>query len=328
MILVTGGTGFLGSVLIKQLIDTGKSVMATKRAQSMIPEALKSSSLVQWVNADVTDYFALQDIFPHIEQVYHCAAAISYQPKEVKNMVHTNIEGTKHIVNLCLEHGSRLVHVSSIAALGPNKNGKPVNEKNKWERTPKTSPYAISKYESEMEVWRGMMEGLDAVVVNPSVIMGQGLGSGRVAANAIFDQVKKGLKIYPLGSVGLVDVADVADVMIKLMGSSVSSERFILNSENISSKELLTRISQLMNKPAPTIKAGKTMLSIGWRLAKAVSFFSGKAPALTQSTARAAAESLAYDNSKVTVAIAHQFRPVQETLEQVYKTYYSEKQRP
>lgn len=322
MILVTGGTGFLGSVLIKRLIDTGKSVIATKREHAIIPEALKSSSLVQWIEADVTDYFALKETFSHVEQVYHCAAKISYLPNDAKHMMHTNTEGTKHIVNLCLEYGVRLVHVSSIAALGPNKGGRPVNENNKWERNSKTSTYAISKYESEMEVWRGMMEGLDAVIVNPSVIMGQGLGQGRVAANAIFDVVRKGVKVYPTGSIGMVDVSDVADVMIKLMDSSVSGERFIVNSENLTSKDLLTKISHLMNKPVPTIKAGRILLSIGWRISKAASFFNGKSPVLTKESARAASKTLIYDNSKVIATVAHNFKPVQETLENVFKKYY------
>ena len=120
MILVTGGTGFLGSTLIKLLIDDGKAVLATKREHSVIPDYLKGSSLIEWVDADVTNYFALADLFERVSQVYHCAAMVSYQPTAATQMHRTNIEGTQNVVNLCVEHKLRLVHVSSIAALGGN----------------------------------------------------------------------------------------------------------------------------------------------------------------------------------------------------------------
>jgi len=176
VILVTGGTGFLGSTLLQYLIDDGHSVIALKRTSSIIPDHLKSSSLIQWVDAEITDYFALEDIIPKVDQVYHCAAKISYQKEDAKEVVQTNVEGTKHIVNLSLQYNKRLLHVSSIAALGFSKKGLPVTEEDKWEFNPKLSKYSLAKYESEMEVWRGIAEGLDAVIVNPSVIMGIGWG--------------------------------------------------------------------------------------------------------------------------------------------------------
>ena len=323
MILVTGGTGFLGSVLIKKLIDAGHSVIALKRPQSIIPDALKASSLVQWEDADITDYFALEEVFEGIKYVYHCAALISNQPKDAVQITQVNREGTKHIVNLCLEHQVRLVHVSSIAALGPNKSGQPLNEDAKWEMTRKTSLYSRAKHDAEMEVWRGIVEGLDAVIVNPSLIMGVGLGNGKVAANAIFDQVKKGLRIYPLGSVGIVDVSDVANMMIWLMDSDVAGERFILNSENISSRSLLTDISTLMGRPAPTMQAGKTLLSVAWRLAKVKAMLFGQPAVLTKDAARAASEQLSYDNAKITRLTGHTFKPLSETLKNVYQAYYA-----
>ncbi|WP_166332668.1 NAD-dependent epimerase/dehydratase family protein [Sphingobacterium chungjuense] len=323
MILVTGGTGFLGSVLIKKLIDAGHSIIALKRPQSIIPDALKASSLVQWEDADITDYFALQEVFSGIKYVYHCAAMISNQSRDAAQITQINREGTKHIVNLCVEHQARLVHVSSIAALGPNKDGQPVTEEAKWEMTRKTALYSRAKHDAEMEVWRGMEEGLDAVIVNPSIMMGVGLGKGKVAANALFDQVKKGLKIFPIGSVGIVDVTDVASIMIWLMNSEISGERFILNSENVLSRDLLTDISALMGKPAPTIQASKTLMSIAWRLAKVKATLFGQPSVLTKYAARAASEKLSYDNSKITRLTAHQFVPVAETLKNVYQAYYA-----
>jgi len=323
VILVTGGTGFLGSTLIKFLIDEGNAVLAIKREQSEIPELLRSSSLVDWFSADITDYFALADAFNGVTQVYHCAAKISYQKEDWASMLHTNIEGTKHIVNLCLEHGVRLVHVSSIAALGSPKAGELISEQSKWDDGAEHAKYARSKYESEMEVWRGIMEGLDAVIVNPSVIMG--VGPGKKASGAIFNLVQNGIKVYPPGTVGIVDVEDVAKIMILLMNNrAIRGERFVLNSENLSNKNLLERIAKLLGKPAPKIKAQPFMLSIAWRMAKIIAFFKGGRPALSRETAKASASLLAYSNKKLTDTTGYDFKPVDLTLKEMsieFKTY-------
>jgi len=320
VVLVTGGTGFLGSSLISYLINDGVAVLATKRSQSTIPESLRSSSLIQWVDADITDYFALADLFSGISKVYHCAAMISYQKEDWSNMLHTNIEGTRHIVNLCLEHQVRLVHVSSIAALGVSKSGEPITENSKWDDGEEHSKYALSKHESEMEVWRGIVEGLDAVIVNPSVIMGNGVGNK--GSGVIFSLVQKGLKIYPPGSVGIVDVADVAKIMIQLMETpSISGERFILNSENLTNKSLLERISILLDKPAPTIEAKPFMLSIAWRIAKAAAWFKSKRPALTRESAKASASNWTYSNQKLIDRTGYLFKPIDDTLKEMSKAF-------
>lgn len=323
VILVTGGTGFVGSTLIKYLINEGKAVLATKRPGSNIPKYLLSSSLIQWVDADVTDYFALENIFSNVTQVYHCAAKVSYQKNDIDEMNATNIEGTKHIVNLCLAYGARLVHVSSIAALGTNKQGAPVNEKDKWEFDNRISKYSLSKYKSELEVWRGIMEGLDAIIVNPSLIIGigtQGKGSG-----IIFNLVNRGLKVYPSGSVGIVDVEDVAKTMIQLMNTpQISGERFILNSQNYSHKDLLSSIARLLNREAPSVEATPFLLGIGWRAAKLLSLFNRKPPTLTQDSARVSSSRLQYDNTKVVNTLGYTFKPVEETLQQIVETEYKQ----
>lgn len=316
MILVTGGTGFLGSRLISLLIDQGIAIMATKRETSIIPESLKSSSLIQWVDADITDYFALADLFPTVTQVYHCAAIVSYQKADRFNMLHTNIEGTKHLVDLCMLHSARLLHVSSIAALGSSKQGELINEDSKWDSGLKHANYSISKYESEMEVWRGIAEGLDAVIVNPSLIMGS--GTGPKGSGMIFSVVRKGLKFYPKGSVGIVDVEDVAKASITLMNNkAITGERFILNSSNLSNKDLVEQIAKLLDKKAPTTQISPLMLGTAWRLAKALSFLTGEAPALTKETAQAATATLVYSNQKIINTIGYTFKPVEQTLQEM-----------
>jgi len=313
VILVTGGTGFLGATLLRRLVDGGIAVLATKRRGSVVSEALASSPLVRWIEADVTDYFALADAFPGVTKVYHCAAVVSYRRADWPVMLRTNIEGTKHVVNLCLEHGARLLHVSSVAALGVGKFGEPVDEESKWDESAACSRYSRSKYESEMEVRRGIAEGLDAVIVNPSVIMGIG-AAGRLSG-LLFDLVRKGLKIYPPGTVGIVDVEDVANLMVRLMDTpALSGERFVLNSENLTNKNLLERIAALLGKPAPTIAAGRFLMGLAWRMAKLIALLKNERPALTRETAMAAMAKLAYSNRKITDLTGYVFKPVDQTL--------------
>lgn len=320
MILVTGGTGFLGSTVIKRLVEKGNAIIALKRESSSIPDSLKASSLIEWIDADITDYFALADIFSRVTHVYHCAAKISYQKQDAEQMLHVNVQGTQHIVNLSLEYKARLVHVSSIAALGTNKLGKPVDEEDKWEYDINMSNYSLSKYKSELEVWRGITEGLDAVIINPSVIMG--VNPAKSGSAVIFNLVHKGIRIYPPGSVGIVDVDDVAEIMILLMErTDITAQRYVLNSENISNKQLLTEIAGLLGKKAPTIAAKPFMLQLAWRVAKLLAKLKGKQPTLTKESAYASAAKLAYSNSKIVKETGYTFKPLAKTLQEIANTY-------
>jgi dihydroflavonol-4-reductase len=231
MILVTGATGFLGAELITQLTAQNLKVRALKRTTSSIPDLLKENKLVEWFVADINEPESLEDAFENVTQVYHCAAFISFDPKDKAKLLRINIEGTSNIVNLCADHQARLVHVSSIAALGNAKKGEQITEKDFWEYDSKVHAYAISKYEGEMEVWRGIAEGLDAVIVNPAVIIGR--NAGFEGSGAIFKLVKEGLKFYTDGATGIVDVEDVAKAMILLMNSEVSAERYTLSADNL-----------------------------------------------------------------------------------------------
>ena len=192
MILVTGATGFLGAELIHQLTAQGTKLRAVKREHSIIPATIRDNALVEWVTADINDFSDLEDAFLGIEQVYHCAAMISFDPRDKAKLLKINIEGTSNVVNLCVAYNARLVHVSSVAALGnPKKGATLITEADFWEYDARSHSYAISKYEAEMEVWRGIAEGLDAVIVNPSVIIGA--GDGFEGSGAIFKLVKEGL---------------------------------------------------------------------------------------------------------------------------------------
>jgi dihydroflavonol-4-reductase len=312
MILVTGATGFLGAELVRQLTDQNIQVRAIKRSTSKIPDILQGKALIDWHIADINEPESLAEAFENITQVYHCAAFISFDPKDKKKLLKINIEGTANIVDLCLDHAIRLLHVSSVAALGNAKNNALITEKDFWEYDSKVHSYAISKYEGEMEVWRGIAEGLDAVIVNPSVIIGK--NAGYTGSGAIFKLVKDGLKFYTNGATGIVDVEDVAKCMILLMDSGISAERYTISAENLNYKDLFAQIANGFNLKAPSNQARPWMLGMAWRLAKIASLFTRKAPALTKDAARSSFNLSYYSNSKVTNTLNFKFKPLTQSI--------------
>jgi dihydroflavonol-4-reductase len=315
MILVTGATGFLGTELIHQLLGKNETLRAMKRSTSQIPASLSTHPLLEWVEGDVNDLNSLDHAFEGITHVYHCAALVSFDPKDKKKLLRINIEGTSNIVNLCAELGIRLLHVSSVAALGNAKKGKQITEDDYWEYDSRSHSYAISKYEGEMEVWRGIAEGLNAVIVNPSVIIGP--GAGIKGSGAIFELVKKGLSFYTRGATGIVDVADVATCMIGLMNADVTGERYILSAENLHYKEFFGKIAQGFKVKAPQQEAKPWMLGLAWRAAKLSALFTGNAPALTSDAARSSLNESIYDNNKIKSTLNIQFKPIDQTIREV-----------
>lgn len=323
MLLVTGATGFLGSELARQLLKEGTTFRATKRHNSFIPPDLIHEN-IEWVDADILDFFALERAFQGVTKVFHCAAFLSFQSTEGKDVIRTNREGTAHIVNLCLDNNiEKLIHVSSIAALGEAKNHQAVTEKAIWQYDGSQQAYSISKYESEMEVWRGIAEGLNAIIVNPSVIIGKDTRTN--GSIQLFNEVKKGLKFYTEGSCAFVDVSDVAKSMILLMNStSLVNERFIINSENLSYIDFFRLVAKGYSVKPPHIHAKKWMISLGWRLARLASLFTGKKYSLTKETASSASKRMNYSAEKFLKYFPDfKFRPLKESIAEI--TAYTQK---
>ncbi|WP_316796636.1 NAD-dependent epimerase/dehydratase family protein [Pedobacter agri] len=315
MILVTGGTGFLGSELIKQLTEKGLSIRALKRENSKIPCIILGNPLVEWVVADINEPADLEDAFEDVTKVYHCAAFVSLSSKHKKQLFHVNIDGTSNIVNLCAENNCRLLHVSSIAALGIAKKGHKISEKDFWEYDSKAHAYGLSKYEGEMEVWRGINEGLNAIIVNPSVIIGK--SAGFEGSGAIFKLVKNGFPFYTDGASGFVDVEDVVKAMILLMESEVSGERYILSSEDIHYKDLFTEIALGFDVKPPVKEAKSWMLGLAWRALKFASLFTRNEPSITKDTAKSSVTLSYYNNNKVIEQTGIVFKPIAQSIQEI-----------
>ena len=253
MILVTGATGLVGAHLLVELIPQSTAIKALYRSEEKRQNALKVlqyygittsqiESVVQWEKVDILDLVHLKSIFHDVTHVYHCAALVSFHKMDYNALLQNNVEGTANVVNLCLKYKiQKLVHMSSVAAIGDAKEGELVTEESKWASYEGKSGYAVSKKHGEREVWRGIEEGLNAVIVNPTVIFGA--AALDQSSIVIFDTVLKGQKFYTIGSNATVDARDVASVMHKLMRSSIQNQRFLLVGENASFKHIMNTIS-------------------------------------------------------------------------------------
>ncbi|MFN4253971.1 MAG: NAD-dependent epimerase/dehydratase family protein [Saprospiraceae bacterium] len=314
--LVTGGTGFLGSYLLRELVAKGCRVRALRRASSQMDLVRDVADRVEWAEGDVNDLWALEEALRGVTHVYHCAAMVSFHPRDVRNMMKINVEGTANIVNLCLETGVRkLVHVSSIAAVGRTKERPQLDETSKWVDGPLNTNYAISKHLSEMEVWRGHAEGLPVGIVNPAIILGAGRwheGSAR-----FFKQVFDGLKFCPVGRSGFVDVRDVARFMVSLMDSGISGQRYILSADSWSYRQFFDAVAASLQVPAPGIRVEPWLAEVAWRVEWLKEKLTGIQPMVTRESARTSVNSFFYGNEKSRSVFGFEYRPLAETIAEV-----------
>lgn len=312
MILVTGATGFLGAELTKQLTSNGTKLRAIKREQSIVPPIIAQNKQVEWFIADINEPESLADALEGITQVYHCAASVVFQQSKKQELFNTNIQATANLVDLCVEKNIRLLHVSSVAALGKPKRGCLTNEKDFWEYDAQAQNYALSKYRGEMEVWRGIAEGLNAIIVNPSIIIGKNAASS--GSGALFKLVKNRNLFYTKGTNGFVDVQDVANCMIQLMNSDLQAERYIINAANLSYQELFNTASEALQVAKPRIEAKTWMLELAWRLGGLYTALSGKTLGLTKEIARSSRNKCEYSNNKIVQTLQYTFKPIQESI--------------
>jgi dihydroflavonol-4-reductase len=321
-VLVTGGSGFLGAYIIRELVEKGYAVRAIRRTDKLpffIPAPILEK--VEWVEGDILDIAGLEESMSGVRNVIHAAAKVSLISRERRSMFKTNIEGTSNLVNLALAQNiKRLIHVSSVAALGNSGKGATLSEGKQWEKISLNTNYAVSKYNGEMEVWRAIGEGLNAAIVNPSTIIGY--GDWNISSCAIFRYVYHESPWYTNGINGFVSVKDVAKAIVLLMETDIRGERFVLSGENWSFRQLLDTIADGFSKNHPRWELGPFSAQIAWRLEKLRSAFTGQEPLLTKESARLAQEKTYFDNSKILKYFpGFQFSPLRETLMEACGAY-------
>ena len=326
-IFVTGGTGLLGSHLIYTLISQGERVRAIHRKTSNREilekvigyykgDADKLLKLMEWIECDICDYDRLAKTMEGVEIVYHCAAAVSFENRYKNYVLDNNIKGTSNIVKACFENKiKKLCHVSSNAALGAYDGESMVNETHGWDEEGYRSPYGTSKYQSEREVWMGIRDGLNAVIVNPTIILGPG-GWNR-GSSSFFPKIYSGLLFYTCGTNGYVDVNDVVKAMILLMRSNISGERFIVNGENLTYDQFFTMIARVLKVRRPIIKVPKALSYLALPLVSVLEILSKGKTTLTKEMLKVAWSEITYDNSKLIKSTGFSFTPIEKSVQAI-----------
>jgi len=324
-IFVTGGTGFLGSYLLRYLIQQGnENITAVKRKNSPMDLVEEVKGKINWVDGDILDVPFLEEAMEGQEHVYHCAAVVSFHPRDRDRLYEINEKGTENVVNICLLHQvEKLIHVSSIAAIGRVKSGDRIDENVKWETSKLNSDYSVSKYLAEMQVWRGVAEGLNAAVVNPSLIMGSGFWDRGTAE--MFGTMSKNFPFYPVGGTGMVDVRDVTRFMIELMNSDVSNERFILNAADITYQSLFSKIAESTGAKAPSWKINGLIREIAWRIEWLRSKLTGSNPLYSKANAVTTAQTFFYENKKSKEIFNFEYTPIDDTIQSTGKQFLKSK---
>lgn len=325
MNLVTGGTGIVGAHVLLELLRAGHSVRALHREGSdrSIVQRIFShyghgqlAARIEWVEGDVMDVSALADAMQGVDRVYHAAALVSFDPRKGDAMLRVNVQGTANVVNAALEAGvRRLCHVSSTAAIGSPANGAMGDEALPWSDHKRVSDYSRSKHWAELEVQRGIAEGLEAVIVNPCVVLGPGQ-RGR-SSMTIVDRLRKGTRWYTSGTNAFVDARDVAACMLALMDRGVTGERYLLVGENAGYQRLFALLASAFGHPAPRSEAQPWMLGLAWRAERLRGLLTGASPMVTKATAASSLNKRAYSNAKVKALLGHQFRTLEESVTNV-----------
>lgn len=336
MILVTGGTGLVGSHLLYHLTVKDDKIRAIYRTEDSLEKVKKVFSYytsqveahfskVEWIQADITEVPSLIPAFINVTHVYHCAAFISFDPKDYREMRKVNIHGTAIIANLAIDKKvKKLCFVSSIAAVGEAANGELISEECEWNKELDHSGYSITKYGAEMEIWRASQENIDVVIVNPGVILGSGFwneGSGKM-----FNKINHKLTYYTKGITGFVSVKDVVKSMILLMSSNIKNERFILVSQNKCFKEIFDLIADNLGKNRPNKEVKRWQTEILWRISWLISFFTKKTPLLSKYSAKAAHNKSFYSSEKLVKSVDFTFTLIEKSINEIATDFLSDQE--
>ena len=322
MIFITGGTGLVGSHILLKLSQDNIPFKSLKREESSLQICKEvfthynSSELfdsINWVNGDINDIPSLEEGMQTCDKLIHAAAIVSFKKEDSELLQKVNVEGTENVMNVALSSSiKKVAYISSIATLGRTSTSDIVNEDCMFQLSDKESNYAVSKYHAEQEVWRSSQEGLDVVILNPSVILGP--GDFTKGSSQIFQKIYDGLKYYTNGSTGYVDVTDVAECAITLLQSDIKNERFIINGENLKYREVFDMIAIEFKKKKATIKVTPFLKETAWRMELIRSFITGKIPLITKETVNTAMKNSSYSTKKIENAISFKFVPIKESV--------------
>jgi dihydroflavonol-4-reductase len=332
MFVVTGANGFLGSYVVCSLLDKGLEVMALRRDKSDMSEfndifsqqfgvPYQQHPLLKWKEVDLLDILSLDEWLLPSHIVVHCAAQVSFLPKDKMAMTVSNVNVTKNLVDACIKASvKKMVYVSSTAAIGRSKVLQNIDEDCYWEESEFNSDYAISKHNAELEVWRGIEEGLNAVIVNPSIILGY--GNWAKGSCALFKSVASGMKFYTKGVNGFVGVKDVAELIFILSQSEIKGQRFIVNSENCSYQFVFNTMAKALGKAEPTFEI-KSQYEWFFKLGIRFMHLFGVSKTINAQTIHTSLNQFNYSSDKIRKQLDYTFQPIQAVIQETAQKYQS-----
>lgn len=310
-ILITGITGLFGNYLAREFSHLGK-IHGLKREDSNV--GLVSEVPVQWHIGELSNMESLLEALKGIDLVVHSAGMVSFSAKDKEKLYEVNTIGTANIVNAMLASGvKKLVHVSSVAAIGRSQELKKIDEEFKWTESSLNTEYAVSKYWAELEAWRGEQEGLQLIVINPSVLLGK--ASYGKSSTAIYSYVLEENRFFPKGDLNYIDVRDAAKITRILVEKQVWGERFILTKQSISYREFFSEIATVFGKKAPQFALPTwlvTMAAVSASILRTIGFSNSP---LNKQTALISQQKTHFDNSKIQSLLDYAYFPLRETLE-------------
>ena len=320
-IFITGATGLAGSHILRYLMLKGyRNIVAMRRESSRMDLVEDLADDIAWAVGSLDDVDVLHDAMTGADWVIHAAALISYEKNSEQAMYRVNVDGTANVVNAALANDvSKFLHISSVSTYARTGGDQIISEKTEWQFTPYTTIYGHTKHLAEMEVWRGQAEGLDTVMINPSIILGSGhWGDGSLK---IVQRLGEGLKYYPTGAIGYVDVRDVARLALLRLQGHGSSGRMLTSGHDISYKKFFDKLAPLLGVPAPSIRISPWLSEIAWRALLPLKWITGRENTISKHTARTTSCNIGYDNSLSLSIDGFNYTDLQTTLEDVAKKY-------
>jgi nucleoside-diphosphate-sugar epimerase len=297
IVAVTGASGVVGSNIVDRLIREQIEVRRIVRPET-----------------DILDMVGLTKAFEGVDAVVHAAGFVSFNPRNKRRLLAINVQGTRNVVNACLVNGTKkLIHISSVAALGRDRKNTPVDEESKWLPGLPVSDYAHSKYLSELEVFRGMEEGLNVSVVNPSVVLAA--GDGKRSSSFLFGYVWRQGKLYTDFPMNYVDARDVAEMIVRLLHGDHNGERFIASGGVVAAREIFQQVATRFKKRPPSIALPLSFASTFAWLEEVRSFITGSEPMITRQSVRALREQVIFENKKAKKILGMEFQSLEKTLD-------------
>jgi dihydroflavonol-4-reductase len=308
-VLVTGGTGFIGAALVRELVERGDDVRIASRAASL-PDTLEGVEVEQ-VRCDILDRSAVRRAFRGIERVFHAAGLTSLRAADRRRCFEVNVEGTKTVLEECMRADvERVVHTSSAAAVGPAPPRAAADETQLFTAGRLGIAYVNSKHEAEAEAMRLAAHGLPVVCVNPTFVLGPG-GASRSSAGIVRRFMLGRIPIYVPGGVNIVDVRDVATGHLLADAVGEIGERYILGGRNYTWDRFFADVGRISGVAPPSLRLPP---KVALALAQAAEGSPLRAPVEVDEV-KSAALWWTYRNTKARVHLGWKARPHEETLE-------------